>query len=65
MLISRSFPFTGRKNSAFNTLSVFDALRTMSIRTVVASKQTESNVNLVMDVIHSRKSAFLRQDFLF
>ncbi|RZW40550.1 MAG: NADP-dependent glyceraldehyde-3-phosphate dehydrogenase, partial [Flavobacteriaceae bacterium] len=32
------YPFTGRKDSAFGTLSVHDALRSFSIRTFVASK---------------------------
>ena len=32
------YPFTGRKNSAVSTLSVYDALRSFSIRTFVASK---------------------------
>jgi aldehyde dehydrogenase (NAD+) len=31
-----AFPFTGRKESAFGTLSVYDALRTFSIRSLVA-----------------------------
>jgi acyl-CoA reductase-like NAD-dependent aldehyde dehydrogenase len=33
------FPFTGRKDSAEATLSVFDALRAFSIRSLVATKQ--------------------------
>ena len=33
-----TFPFTGRKDSAEGTLSVYDALRSFSIRTVVATK---------------------------
>ena len=37
------YPFTGRKNSAVGTLSVFDALRSFSIRTFVASKDNEYN----------------------
>ncbi|MGE5422101.1 MAG: NADP-dependent glyceraldehyde-3-phosphate dehydrogenase, partial [Ignavibacteriales bacterium] len=34
-----TFPFTGRKDSAEGTLSVSDALRVFSIRTLVAAKQ--------------------------
>ena len=36
-----TFPFTGRKDSAEGTLSVSDALRVFSIRTLVAAKQTD------------------------
>jgi len=32
-------PFTGRKDSAMGTLSIYDALRSFSIRTVIAKKQ--------------------------
>jgi glyceraldehyde-3-phosphate dehydrogenase (NADP+) len=35
------FPFTGRKDSAVGTLSVYDALRTFSIRSMVASGEKE------------------------
>lgn len=59
-----SFPFTGRKNSAFNTLSVFDALRSMSIRTIVATKETEENLDMVSEMLTSRKSKFLRCNYL-
>ena len=38
-----SFPFTGRKDSEEGTLSVSDALRVFSIRTLVAAKGTEAN----------------------
>ena len=34
------FPFTGRKDSAEGTLSVTDALRSFSIRSMIATKQT-------------------------
>lgn len=59
-----TFPFNGRKNSAFNTLSVFDALRSMSIRTVVATKETEENLDMVSELLTSRKSKFLRSSYL-
>jgi hypothetical protein len=35
------FPFTGRKDSAVGTLSVHDALRTFSIRSLVAVPEKE------------------------
>jgi len=59
-----SFPFNGRKNSAFNTLSIFDAIRSMSIRTIVATKENEENLELVSEIMTSRKSKFLRVNFL-
>jgi glyceraldehyde-3-phosphate dehydrogenase (NADP+) len=59
-----SFPFVGRKNSAFNTLSILDALRSMSIRCVVATKENESNLDLVGEMLTSRKSKFFRTTYL-
>eukprot|EP01102_Stenamoeba_stenopodia_P006803 TRINITY_DN1899_c0_g1_i1.p1 TRINITY_DN1899_c0_g1~~TRINITY_DN1899_c0_g1_i1.p1 ORF type:complete len:540 (+),score=91.52 TRINITY_DN1899_c0_g1_i1:165-1784(+) len=60
-----SFPFTGRKNSAYGTLSVFDALRTMSIRAVVATKENDSNVRMLEDIMLKRSSNFVRAEYLF
>lgn len=37
-----AFPFTGRKDSALGTLSIFDALRTFSIRSLVAARESEA-----------------------
>jgi glyceraldehyde-3-phosphate dehydrogenase (NADP+) len=48
-------PFTGRKDSAVGTLSVFDALRTFSIRTLVA---TGSKDEALLDAMQPH-SAFL------
>ena len=59
------FPFTGRKNSACGTLSISDALRVFSIRSVVAFKETKANRDLVTDVMSRKLSTFLRSDFLF
>ena len=59
------FPFTGRKDSAEGTLSVSDALRVFSIRTMVAAKQNESNQELLTEIIKERKSNFLSTDFIF
>ena len=42
-----AFPFTGRKDSAEGTLSVSDALRVFTIRTLVAAKVSEVNKRLV------------------
>ena len=60
-----TFPFTGRKDSAEGTLSVSDALRSFSIRTLVAAKGSDRNKQLVSDIVRYRKSNFLSTDFLF
>lgn len=59
------FPFTGRKDSAEGTLSVSDALRVFSIRTLVAMKENDSNKTLITDIIQENKSNFLSTDFIF
>ncbi|WP_226476292.1 NADP-dependent glyceraldehyde-3-phosphate dehydrogenase [Pseudomonas sp. MWU16-30323] len=60
-----SFPFNGRKNSAEGTLSVHDALRVFSIRTLVATKFQASNKELVSDILQERTSSFLTTDYIF
>jgi len=59
-----SFPFTGRKDSAQGTLSVFDALRAFSIRTAVAAKETALNRELITKIVRGRKSNFLSTDYI-
>ncbi|HMA65170.1 MAG: NADP-dependent glyceraldehyde-3-phosphate dehydrogenase [Fibrobacterota bacterium] len=59
------FPFTGRKDSAEGTLSVSDALKVFSIRTLVAAKLNDTNKALISDITRERRSAFLSTDFLF
>ncbi|MEI7483057.1 MAG: aldehyde dehydrogenase family protein, partial [Elusimicrobiota bacterium] len=59
-----AFPFTGRKDSAEGTLSVSDALRVFSIRTLVAAKDSDANKRLIRDIIRQRKSKFLSTDFI-
>lgn len=59
------FPFTGRKDSAEGTLSVFDALRSFSIRSLVAAKVNDSNKELFNDIIKDHKSNFLSTDYIF
>lgn len=59
------FPFTGRKDSAEGTLSVPDALRAFSIRTMVAVKQTEENKKLLNQIISEQKSNFLSTKYIF
>ena len=60
-----TFPFNGRKNSAEGTLSVHDALRVFSIRTLVATRYQASNKALINDIIQRRASRFLTTDYLF
>jgi len=58
------FPFTGRKDSAERTLSVSDALRVFSIRTLVAAKTNAINKTILNDITHEHKSNFLSTDFI-
>ncbi|MDF3820593.1 NADP-dependent glyceraldehyde-3-phosphate dehydrogenase [Leptospira sp. 96542] len=57
------FPFTGRKDSADGTLSVQDALRVFSIRTVVSFKNNELAKKLLVDVLKTKSSQYLSGDF--
>jgi glyceraldehyde-3-phosphate dehydrogenase (NADP+) len=60
-----TFPFNGRKDSAEGTLSVSDALRVFSIRTLVSTKNTDSNIQIISNIIRNRESAFLSTDYIF
>jgi glyceraldehyde-3-phosphate dehydrogenase (NADP+) len=59
-----TFPFNGRKDSAEGTLSIADALRVFSIRTLVATKATDGNKQIISDIIRNRESAFLSTDYI-
>jgi glyceraldehyde-3-phosphate dehydrogenase (NADP+) len=59
-----TFPFTGRKDSAEGTLSVSDALRAFTIRTVVAAKENDANRAIIRSIVSARKSRFLSTDFI-
>jgi glyceraldehyde-3-phosphate dehydrogenase (NADP+) len=59
-----TFPFNGRKDSAEGTLSVSDALRVFSIRTLVATKDSDSNKQMLASIIRNRESAFLSTDYI-
>ncbi len=59
------FPFTGRKDSAEGTLSVVDALRSFSIRSLVAAKLNENNKHLLNEIVDSHRSNFLSTKYLF
>jgi glyceraldehyde-3-phosphate dehydrogenase (NADP+) len=59
------FPFTGRKDSAEGTLSVVDALRSFSIRSLVATKLNENNKQLINEIVNNGQSNFLSTKFIF
>ena len=59
------FPFTGRKDSAEGTLSVVDALRSFSIRSLVATKLNDSNKKLLNDIVSEHSSNFLSTRYIF
>ncbi|MDB5031812.1 NADP-dependent glyceraldehyde-3-phosphate dehydrogenase [Mucilaginibacter sp.] len=58
------FPFTGRKDSAEGTLSVHDALRAFSIRSLVAAKLNEANKHLINEIVNDNSSNFLSTKFI-
>ena len=58
------YPFTGRKDSAVATLSVHDALRSFSIRTFVASKDTEYNNAILKELLDKKSSNFISTDYI-
>ena len=58
------YPFTGRKNSAVSTLSVYDALRSFSIRTFVASKDNPYNNEILETLLNSNESNFVSSDYI-
>lgn len=49
------YPFNGRKDSAEGTLSVADALRVFSIRTMVAFKDNELNKKVLSEIFRRKK----------
>jgi glyceraldehyde-3-phosphate dehydrogenase (NADP+) len=60
-----AYPFTGRKDSAEATLSVSDALRCFSIRSMVAASEDAANRDLLRDILLHRTSNFINTDYLF
>jgi glyceraldehyde-3-phosphate dehydrogenase (NADP+) len=59
------YPFAGRKDSAEGTLSVSDALRCFSIRSMVAAPRTDGNTGLLREIVRERTSNFVNTDYLF
>jgi glyceraldehyde-3-phosphate dehydrogenase (NADP+) len=60
-----TFPFTGRKDSAEGTLSVFDAIRSFSVRTLVATKQNDANKGIINEIVEEGESKFLSTRYIF
>ncbi|MBN2723812.1 MAG: NADP-dependent glyceraldehyde-3-phosphate dehydrogenase [Deltaproteobacteria bacterium] len=60
-----TLPFTGRKDSAEGTLSITDALRVFTIRTLVAAKDSSENSELLKSILHEHYSSFLNTDYIF
>ncbi|QFZ56050.1 NADP-dependent glyceraldehyde-3-phosphate dehydrogenase [Oceanihabitans sp. IOP_32] len=58
------YPFTGRKDSAYGTLSVHDALRSFSIRTFVASKDNAYNNEILKGLLEKKASNFISTDYI-
>jgi glyceraldehyde-3-phosphate dehydrogenase (NADP+) len=58
------YPFTGRKDSAVATLSVYDALRSFSIRTFVASKDSAYNNAILQELLDTKTSNFINTDYI-
>jgi len=58
------FPFTGRKDSAEGTLSVSDALKVFSIRSLVALKENDLNRDILTKILKNKSSNFLSTDFI-
>jgi glyceraldehyde-3-phosphate dehydrogenase (NADP+) len=59
-----SLPFTGRKDSAEATLSITDALRCFSIRSLAAAESNPANRELIEKIVSGRQSSFLNTDFI-
>jgi len=59
------FPFAGRKDSAEGTLSVTDALRAFSIRSMVPARETDENKALLDSVVTNHHSKFVNTCFIF
>ncbi len=58
------YPFTGRKDSAYSTLSVHDALRSFSIRTFVAAKDNDYNKTILNEILENKTSNFISTDYI-
>ncbi|MCX6927778.1 MAG: NADP-dependent glyceraldehyde-3-phosphate dehydrogenase [Verrucomicrobia bacterium] len=60
-----TLPFTGRKDSAEATLSISDALRCFSIRSLVAARANPESRQIIQQIVAGRHSSFLHTDYIF
>ena len=59
-----TLPFTSRKNPAEGTRPVHHALRSFSIRTVVATRVTDANKHLLNELVDGQESSLLSTRFI-
>lgn len=59
-----TLPFTGRKDSAEATLSISDAPKCFSIRSLVATQSTPESRQTIQQIVSGRHSSFLHTDFI-
>ncbi len=59
-----TLPFGGRKDSAEGTLSISAALRSFSIRCVVAAQASPESRQLIQTIVAARHSKFLHTDYV-
>jgi glyceraldehyde-3-phosphate dehydrogenase (NADP+) len=59
-----TLPFTGRKDSAEATLSMSDALKCFSIRSLVAAQSNPESHQIIQQIVSGRRSSFLQTDFI-
>ncbi len=59
-----TLPFTGRKDSAEATLSISDALKCFSIRSLAAAQSTPESRQIIQQIVSGRHSSFLHTDYI-
>ncbi|HEY5910940.1 MAG TPA: aldehyde dehydrogenase family protein, partial [Verrucomicrobiae bacterium] len=59
-----TLPFTGRKDSAEATLSISDALKCFSIRSLAAAQSTPESRQIIQQIVGGRHSCFLHTDYI-
>jgi glyceraldehyde-3-phosphate dehydrogenase (NADP+) len=59
-----TLPFAGRKDSGEATLSISDALRCFSIRSLVAAQSNPASRDIIQEIVANRHSNFLRTDYI-
>ncbi len=59
-----TLPFTGRKDSAEATLSISDALKCFSIRSLASTQATPESRQIIQQIVSGRRSSFLHTDYI-